>query len=128
MHTYFVEFFLEWDMLWTKVLQKIKTHISCTKTFSPLKSCLLWHNVQKYCRARQFTDDYIIRRMRIACWIIKATNTHSEYLILIILPCQKWLQERALMLHYKHTACLVGFVFFVFFRQLCFIFPCSSLY
>jgi len=41
-----------------------------------------------------------IWRMRISCWITKATNTHSEYLILIILPCQKWLQENALMIHY----------------------------
>ena len=27
-----------------------------------------------------------IRRMRIACWIPKATNTHSEYVILIDFP------------------------------------------
>ena len=25
----------------------------------------------------------IIRRMRVACWIPKATNTHTEYVILI---------------------------------------------
>ena len=41
-----------------------------------------------------------IWRKRIACCITKATNTNSEYLILIILPCKKWLQERALMLRY----------------------------
>jgi len=28
-------------------------------------------------------------RMRIACWIPKATNTHSEYVILIAFPRQK---------------------------------------
>ena len=32
---------------------------------------------KKYCRAGHDTDDN--RRMRIACWILKATNTHSEY-------------------------------------------------
>ena len=53
-----------------------------------------------------------IWRMRIACRITKATNTHSEYLIHIILQCKKWLQERALMLRYTYTACLVCFVFF----------------
>jgi hypothetical protein len=35
--------------------------------------------VEKYGRARQATDDNIIRRMRFACWITKATDTHSEY-------------------------------------------------
>ena len=34
----------------------------------------------------QATDGNIIRRMRIACWITKATNTHSEYVILIVFP------------------------------------------
>jgi len=29
------------------------------------------------------TDDNRIRCMRFACWITKATNTHSEYAILI---------------------------------------------
>jgi hypothetical protein len=32
--------------------------------------------------------------MRIACWITKATNTHSEYAILIAFPLQQWLHER----------------------------------
>ena len=31
--------------------------------------------------------------MRIACWILKAKNTHSEYVIIIALPLQKWLIE-----------------------------------
>jgi hypothetical protein len=29
-------------------------------------------------RAREAADDNRIRRMRIACWITKATDTHSE--------------------------------------------------
>ena len=40
-----------------------------------------------------------IWRMRIACWIPKATNTHSEHVILIAFPLQQWLRERASMLH-----------------------------
>ena len=48
--------------------------------FSPRKSFLLWDN-EKYGRARQATDDNVIRRMRFACWITKATDTHSEYVI-----------------------------------------------
>jgi len=32
-------------------------------------------------RADQATDGNIIRRMRSACWIINATDAHSEYVI-----------------------------------------------
>jgi len=35
-----------------------------------------------------------IWRMRIAHWIPKATDTHSEYVILIAFPLQKWLQDQ----------------------------------
>jgi hypothetical protein len=42
------------------------------------KLFLLWDNVKKYGTARQAKDDNIIRRMRFACWITKATDTHSE--------------------------------------------------
>ena len=34
-----------------------------------------------------------IWRMRMACWIIMATDTHSEYVILIAFPRQQWLGE-----------------------------------
>jgi hypothetical protein len=34
-------------------------------------------------RARQATDVNITRRMRLACWLTKATDTHSEYVILL---------------------------------------------
>jgi hypothetical protein len=37
----------------------------------------------------------IIRRMRFSCLITKATNAHSEYVILIAFPLQQWLHERA---------------------------------
>jgi len=33
--------------------------------------------------------------MPIVCWIPKATNEHSEYVILITLPLQQWLHEPA---------------------------------
>ena len=48
-----------------------------------------------------------ILRMCIACWIPKATNTHSGCVILIAFPLQQWLQERASMLRYTYSACLV---------------------
>jgi len=39
-----------------------------------------------------------IWRMRAACLIAKATDKHSVYVILIALPLQQWLHERASML------------------------------
>ena len=43
--------------------------------------------VEKYCRAGQATDAH--------CMLDKATNTHSEYVILVAFPPQQWLHERA---------------------------------
>jgi hypothetical protein len=63
--------------------------------------------VEKYGIARQTTDHNVIRRMRIACWIPKATDTHSEY-VLITFPLQRWLYERASMLRYAYIACVVS--------------------
>jgi hypothetical protein len=60
--------------------------------------------VEKYDRARQATDDNIIRRMRIACWITKATNTYSEHVILIAFPRKQWLRERASVLRYAYIS------------------------
>ena len=37
---------------------------------------------------RQAKDNNIIRRIRFACWITKATNTRLEYVILIAFPQQ----------------------------------------
>jgi len=38
-----------------------------------------------------------IWRVSISCWIPKATNTHSKYVILIAFPLRQWLHERASM-------------------------------
>ena len=63
--------------------------------------------MEKYFTAGQPTEDNIIRRLRIACWIPMAADTHSEYVILIAFPRQQWLRERGSMLRYTHIACLV---------------------
>jgi hypothetical protein len=39
-----------------KVVEKIKTHILCSVTFSR-KSCRLWDDLEKHCRAGQAADD-----------------------------------------------------------------------
>jgi hypothetical protein len=48
--------------------------------------------------------------MRIACWIFKATytHTHSECVIPIVFPQQQWLHERASTLPYTYIAFLVN--------------------
>ena len=71
------------------------------------KSFRLWDNVEKYSTTSspQMTVGY----MHIACWITKASNTHSEYVILIAFPLQHWLQERTSMLCYTYIACLAAF-------------------
>jgi len=40
----------------------------------------------------------IIWHTRFACWVTKATNTHSEYVILIAFPLQQWLHESTSLL------------------------------
>jgi hypothetical protein len=44
-------------------------------------------------------------RICTACWITKATNTHSEYVINITFPLQHSLPEVASVLHYAYIAC-----------------------
>ena len=44
-------------------------------------------------------------RMRIACWVPKATNTCSEYVILTAFSQQQWLHERASLLR-LYVRCL----------------------
>ena len=55
-------------------------------------------NVEKYRKAWQATDD-IIWRMRIACWITRATDPHSEYVMgtNIVFALQQCLHERVTM-------------------------------
>jgi len=65
----------------TKFVEKIKTHILYSVIFFPRKSCRLWDNVEKCLRIRLATDDNIAWRMRFACCLTKATDTHSECVI-----------------------------------------------
>ena len=41
----------------------------------------------------------------IVCWIPKATNTHSECVILTAFSLQQWLYKRGSMLRYTYIAC-----------------------
>jgi len=54
---------------------------------------IMWKNIVQLGRPQM-----TIWRMRIACWTTKATNTHSQYVILAAFPLQRWLYERATLL------------------------------
>jgi hypothetical protein len=72
-----------WDESYRK-----STHFMLNNSPPPRISCHLWGNVEKHGRGRQATDD-IIQCTPFASWITKATDTHSEYVILIAFPRPK---------------------------------------
>jgi hypothetical protein len=73
-------------MFQAKVIEKIKTRILCSVTYFEVRAVceIMWKNVIEPVRP-QIT----IWRMRIACCITKATNTHSEYVVPIAFPLQQ---------------------------------------
>jgi hypothetical protein len=44
--------------------------------------------VEKYGGAREAADENTTRRMRFECWISKAADTRSEYVMLVTFPRQ----------------------------------------
>ena len=89
-----VKFFLEWEMFHTQVVEKIKTHILCLIIFENRADYVtMWKYIVELGRPRM-----TIWRMHNAYWITKATNTRSGYVIVIAIPLQQWLQERATIL------------------------------
>jgi len=49
---------------------------------------IMWKNMVERGRPQM-----TIWRKRIACWIPKATDTHSTYVMLIAFPLQQWLHD-----------------------------------
>ena len=89
-----------------KFVEKIKTHILCSITVPENRVGyeIMWTNTVD----SDTPDGNVIRRMRFTCRLTKARmQTHSEYVIHIAFPRQKWLRERASMLHYTYFTCLV---------------------
>ena len=46
-------------------------------------------NTENYGRARQAADNNTLRRMRVTCWINKAIDAHSEYVIFFAFRLQQ---------------------------------------
>ena len=74
------------------------------------KSCRLWNNVEKYCGAGKATDT--IWRMRVACWVPKATNTLIICNIYYIYTTTVVTRKRLNVPWYIH--CLSWFVYMQF--------------
>jgi len=80
-----------------KSCRENQTQNLCSVISPPGKSCRLWGNVEK--------NTCGLWHMRIACWIPKATNTHTD-VIFIAFPLWQCLHKRASMLRYTYIACL----------------------
>ena len=97
----------EWKLL------SLRYYADCVST---TLTVLILHNVESvhffysnpiYGRAREATDENIIGRMRFVCWITKARDTLPESVIIIAIPREQLLRERASLLRHTYTACLV---------------------
>jgi hypothetical protein len=79
----------------------MKGHILCFLQ-NPALCQIMWKNVVERHRLQM-----TIWRMRIACWVRKATDTHSEYVMIDAVPLQQLLWKRASLLRYTYIACLL---------------------
>jgi len=76
---YVTEFFLEWQIFQTKIVEKVKTYVIFNNFFFR-KWCHLCDNVEKYGTAKQAIDDNMIELMFFACRVYKARiqiHTHN---------------------------------------------------
>ena len=89
-----------------KSWREMKTHILCSITcFTENRAIykIMWNNIVELKRCHITTGHMIT-----ACWIPKATDTHSEYVIRIAIPVQQWLHDYASMSHCMYVAHLVS--------------------
>jgi len=91
-------------MYLTKVVEKIKTNILHSITFS--KNHTVYKTMWKL-MVQPDRPQMIIWHMYIAYWIPKATNTHSECVIIIDFPLQQWWHKCTSMLCYMYFVCLL---------------------
>jgi hypothetical protein len=72
---YFSQFFLEWEIFRTQVVEKIKTHILCPiKVF---ENCRLWYSLESIVEPEG--PKTTIWCTHIACWYLSLQNIHSEH-------------------------------------------------
>ena len=71
--SYLAQLFLERHILGQMCTEKEHTHFVFNNFL--LKSCHLWDNVEKYCRAGQATDDNMAHAHFVLCNITLQTHT-----------------------------------------------------
>ena len=70
-------FILKMKSVSDNIVEIIRTHISNSTAFSESRA-VFWDNMEEYDGAKQATYANIIRYMRLAYWITKATHTHTH--------------------------------------------------
>ena len=86
--SYLAQCFLEWKTFQKKIIEKREIHILKPRTFFENRAVFekMWKNIVERDRPQM-----TIWRMRIACWIPKATNARTGCVILIPFPLKQWL-------------------------------------
>jgi hypothetical protein len=110
-------------MVQTRVIEKIQTRVSRSKKYFPQNVAvyqIIWKNIVDPKRPQM-----TVWGMRIACWIPKSKNTHSEYVLLIDFLLQEFLPDRASVLRYTYVvSCyVIRMLFPVTLYVCCFLLP-----
>jgi hypothetical protein len=104
---YLAGLFLECEMFHTKVAKQIKTHILCSIIYPPTSKIVPLVTKCRQIMYRRRRPRTTTWRVRIACWITKATNTISKYVILIVFPRRQLLYTRVSLLRNTYTVVLL---------------------
>jgi len=92
-------------MFRTKVLEEFKTQFSNSFFYENHAVYeIIWKN-----NGEQVEPQVTIWRMSSACWISKARNIHSQYVILNAFPLLQSLHESTSLLYYTYIAFLVKY-------------------
>jgi hypothetical protein len=82
--SYLAQFYLTWDMFQTKGVEKIETRFMLNNSPPPPPppaNRAVWDNAENIVDSDKV--QMTVWGVRIACWIPKATNTHSQCVVLI---------------------------------------------
>jgi len=79
-------------MFQTKVSVKVKTHFFMFNKYFFLENLVVYEIMLKN-TVESDSPQMTMWRMRVACWIPKAIDTPSEYVILMAFNLQQWLHE-----------------------------------
>jgi len=84
-------------MFQINVVEKIRPYFTFQYFFLETRAVHngMWKNTVQQVKPKMTIWDTCFER-----WIPKATNTHSEYVILTVFPLKQWLYERASVLRY----------------------------